>query len=100
MLTDSFSWPQGKKAALSLTFDDARLSQADFGFDILDAHGVKATFYVLFDGLENRLDAWKAAVANGHEIGNHTVTHPCGCNFLFSKHNPIEDYTLERMQEE
>ena len=40
-------WLEGKTAALSLTFDDARLSQVDQGLPLLDAYGVKATFYVL-----------------------------------------------------
>ena len=45
-MSDNF-WPEGKKTALSLTFDDARLSQVDQGLPLLDAYGVKATFYVL-----------------------------------------------------
>ena len=40
-----FKWPEGKKMAISLTFDDARLSQADLGIPLLDKYGVKATFY-------------------------------------------------------
>lgn len=39
-----FNWPQGKKAAISLTFDDARFSQSDTGTLFLDRYGVKATF--------------------------------------------------------
>jgi peptidoglycan/xylan/chitin deacetylase (PgdA/CDA1 family) len=42
-----FQWPEGKKMGLSLTFDDGRLSQADKGIPLLDAHGAKATFYVI-----------------------------------------------------
>ena len=36
-------WPSGKRAALSLTFDDARWSQMANGFPLLEACGVKAT---------------------------------------------------------
>jgi peptidoglycan/xylan/chitin deacetylase (PgdA/CDA1 family) len=96
----SFRWPAGKRAALSLTFDDARLTQADNGFEILDKHGVLATFYVVPNNVEKRLDAWKRAVARGHEIGNHTVTHPCGGSAAWSRHNALEDYTLERITRE
>ncbi len=39
-----FAWPEGIKMALSLTFDDARLTQADKGIPLLDKYGVKATF--------------------------------------------------------
>jgi len=41
-----FKWPEGKKMGLSLTFDDARLTQPDKGIPVLDKYGVKATFYV------------------------------------------------------
>jgi peptidoglycan/xylan/chitin deacetylase (PgdA/CDA1 family) len=95
-----FPWPAGKRAAVSLTFDDARLSQVDRGLPILDAHGVKATFYVSPGGVEARLDGWRRAVAAGHEIGNHTLTHPCTINFGFSRRDALEDYTLERMEGE
>ncbi|MBM4031443.1 MAG: polysaccharide deacetylase [Planctomycetes bacterium] len=96
----SFPWPAGKRAAVSLTFDDARLSQVDRGLAILDARGVKATFYVSPANLARRLEGWRAAVAAGHEIGNHTMTHPCSGNFPFARANALEDCTLERMETE
>jgi peptidoglycan/xylan/chitin deacetylase (PgdA/CDA1 family) len=95
-----FHWPQGKKAALSLTFDDARPSQIDTGMPILDKYGVKATFYISPDNLEDRLEGWRQAVKKGHEIGNHTMTHPCTGNYAFSRENALEDYTLGRMARE
>lgn len=93
-----FTWPRGAKAAVSLSFDDARLSQPDVGIPMLDRHGIKATFYVCQSGVEERLNAWRAAVANGHEIGNHTLTHPCTGNFSWSRDNALEDYTLDRIE--
>ena len=98
--SQSFTWPEGKKMALSLTFDDARLSQPDKGIPLLDKYGVKATFYISPGSTLNRLDAWKKAVKNGHEIGNHSVLHPCSGNFLWSRSRALEDYTLERMKNE
>lgn len=95
-----FRWPEGKRAALSLTFDDARLSQVDAGMPILDKYAVKATFYVSPDGVKERLEGWKHAVKNGHEIGNHTVTHPCTGNYGFSKDNALEDMTLADIKRE
>ena len=97
---EDFRWPAGKRAAISLTFDDARLSQIDRGLPILDEYGVKATFYVSIRPFEERLDAWKTAAANGHEIGNHTLTHPCSGNFSFIRNRALEDYTLDRMRRE
>jgi peptidoglycan/xylan/chitin deacetylase (PgdA/CDA1 family) len=95
-----FRWPEGKRAALTLTFDDARLSQVDVGLPILDTYGIKATFYVNPDGVKERLDGWKRAVKNGHEIGNHTVTHPCTGNYSFSKDNALENMTLADIKRE
>jgi beta-glucosidase len=95
-----FPWPNGKKMALSLTFDDARLSQPDRGIPLLDKYGVKATFYLSPDNMLQRLEAWKKAVASGHDIGNHSVLHPCTGNFDFSKDHALEDYTLQRMDTE
>jgi len=96
----SFAWPQGKRAAVSVTFDDARASQLDAGIPILNEYGIKATFYVSTDALVKRLDGWKAVAAVGHEIGNHSMRHPCTGNFPWSKEKALEDYTLARMAAE
>ena len=93
-------WQAGKRAAISLTFDDARQSQLERGLPILDEYGVKATFYVSIKSLEQRVDAWKAAAANGHEIGNHTLTHPCSGNVPFSRDRALENYTIDQMKAE
>ncbi|HZP85094.1 MAG TPA: polysaccharide deacetylase family protein [Chthonomonadaceae bacterium] len=96
----TFAWPEGKRLAVSLTFDDARDSQADIGLPLLNAQGVKASFYVTLQRMEARLDDWRKALADGHEIGNHTVSHPCSGNFLWARKSALEEYTLERMEEE
>jgi peptidoglycan/xylan/chitin deacetylase (PgdA/CDA1 family) len=95
-----FSWPEGKRVAVSLSFDDARESQVLVGTRLLDRYGIKATFFVVPSTMEKQLDGWKKAVANGHEIGNHTLTHPCTGNFAWSRTNALENYTLEQMQHE
>ena len=97
---NGFRWPTGRRAAISLTFDDARPSQVDRGLPILDAYGVKATFYVVPSGVEQRLAGWRKAVANGHEIGNHTAKHPCSGNFSWSREKALENYSLPEMQRE
>ncbi len=113
---EDFQWPEGKRAAISLTFDDARHTQITNGIPLLNEYGVKATFYVspgrltglagsqpAVQGAEalDTLAAWRAAVANGHEIGNHTLNHPCSGNFSFiHEDRALENYTLERMRDE
>jgi peptidoglycan/xylan/chitin deacetylase (PgdA/CDA1 family) len=96
----SFRWPEGKKAAVSLSFDDARLSQVDNGLALFKKLGVKVTFFVQPSGVEQRLAGWKQAVADGHEIGNHSLTHPCTGNYAFSRHNALENYDLAMMAQQ
>src|SRR5690242_15835794 len=97
---NSFQWPHDKRAAVSLSFDDARFSQIDLGVPLFDSFGVKGTFYVTISAMEKRLDAWRRAISTGHEIGNHTVTHPCSGNFKWSQGKALENFTLEQMEKE
>jgi peptidoglycan-N-acetylglucosamine deacetylase len=96
----SFHWPKGKRGALSLSFDDGRATQIDNGLALLDRYGVKATFYLNPDAVKGNLEGWKRAVAKGHEIANHTMTHPCTGNKSFSRKNALEDLTLNRIRDE
>src|SRR3712207_4409094 len=68
-----FAWPEGKRAALSLSFDDARPSQVEVGTQLLDRHGVRVTFFVVPAAVERHLAGWKRAVAGGHEDGKHSL---------------------------
>lgn len=89
-------WPNQTLGAVSLTFDDGIQTQLDNAIPVLDSHGLKSTFYVnpgRTPDWDKRLDKWQAASRNGHEIGNHTVNHPCSCNFEFSD----EGYCLENL---
>jgi peptidoglycan-N-acetylglucosamine deacetylase len=98
--SSDFKWPEGKEMAISLTFDDARLSQPDLGIPLLDKYGVKATFYLSPDNMLQRVDDWKRAVKNGHDIGNHSLLHPCTGNFDWSRNKALENYTLLSMNSE
>ena len=99
-MEDRALFPGGASVAVSLTFDDARDSQLDVALPVLEEHGVPATFYVLPEPVRHRVDEWRALVARDHEIGNHTVTHPCSGNFGFSRGNALESFTVERMETE
>jgi peptidoglycan/xylan/chitin deacetylase (PgdA/CDA1 family) len=95
----SFQWPNGRKAAVSLSFDDARPSQVDIGLPLLEKAGVKVTFFVIPSAVELRLQGWRRAVADGDEIGSHSLSHPCAGRYQFSKDdvNALENYDLPRM---
>jgi peptidoglycan/xylan/chitin deacetylase (PgdA/CDA1 family) len=76
---ESFAWPDGKRAAVSLSYDDATPSQLDNALPALDRHGLKATFYLVLsaDTVRDRLPEWRAAARHGHELGNHSLFHQC-----------------------
>ncbi len=93
-----FAWPNGAEAALSLSFDDARPSQVDVGIELLDRLGAKVTFYVVPSRVEERLPGWIKATEKGHEIANHSLTHPCTGNFLWSRDSALEEHTLDTMR--
>jgi peptidoglycan/xylan/chitin deacetylase (PgdA/CDA1 family) len=76
----------GFKAAVSWTFDDSQPSQIDH-YAELQAVGVPMTFYISpgNGGGASYDTTWSRAVADGHELGNHTMHH-ChadltGCSF-------------------
>lgn len=96
----NFSWPQDKEAAISLSFDDGRYSQVEGGTAFLDSLHTKATFYVIPSAVEERLEGRKNAVASGHEIGNHSLYHPCSGNFVWSRMHALENYTPDSMRAE
>lgn len=77
-----FSWPNGAKAAVSLAYDDTLASQLDVALPALNAQGVKASFYLQLSSplLTARLSEWRAAAAQGHELGNHTLFHQCSAS--------------------
>ena len=90
------------EGAVSLTFDDGILTQLDNAVPCLNGHGLSGTFYVnpgrspRWDGLLSR---WKEVSRQGHELGNHTGSHPCSCNFGFSPGNCLEKLTLDDIAE-
>jgi len=100
LAAEPFQWPERRRGAVSLSFDDARPSQLDRCIPLLNSHGVRATFYVSLPNMNQRLGEWKDVIESDHEIGNHTVSHPCSGNFKWSRSRALEDYTLERMEAE
>ena len=77
-----FAWPDGQKAAVNLGYDDALDSQLDNAIPALDRRGLKGTFYVVPANppLQLRMDDWRAAARNGHELGNHSLFHQCSAD--------------------
>ena len=99
-------WPEGRKIAVSLSYDDALNSQLDKALPALDKHKLKASFYVLANSevMNARMQEWKAAAQNGHELGNHSVYHPCRASLpdreWVPPHHDLDKYTVAQMLEE
>jgi peptidoglycan/xylan/chitin deacetylase (PgdA/CDA1 family) len=76
---NAFRWPNGARAAVSLAYDDAIDSQLDNAIPALNKYGLKGTFYLVLSSetLAKRLDEWRAAAGEGHELANHTLFHQC-----------------------
>lgn len=100
-------WLGGADGAVSLTFDDGAPSQRARAVPLLEAAGLRATFYLNPRGGEAgagggtwaaRLEPWRAVAASGHELGNHTVGHPCAANFGFAEGpGTLEGMTLAEL---
>lgn len=65
------------KKVVALTMDTANGKESwPKIFDILDHYNVKVTFFVTLDWAKEHAEIIKEAVKRGHEVGNHSATHP------------------------
>lgn len=73
---DSYSRVNTKLPFIALTFDDGPHPQnTPRLLDLLKERNVKATFYVVGTNVKRYPEIMRRIVAEGHEVGNHTVTH-------------------------
>lgn len=59
-----------------LTIDDGPSDDTAAILDLLDAHGAKATFFLVGERAAARPELVREIAAGGHAIGNHSHTHP------------------------
>lgn len=69
-------WPEGKRAAVVLTYDDSLDSQLDYAVPALAAARIKGTFF-LSNVRAAQVARWRRVATSGHELGNHSLFHPC-----------------------
>ena len=98
--TQQIRWPEGKMMALSHSFDDARESHPTVGLPLFEELDAQVTFYVVPNAMRKYEKEWKAIVAAGHELGNHTLVHPCSGNFPWARDKALENYNLTAMRAE
>jgi len=96
---------RGKKCAVVITYDDAIDQHLDNAIPVLDSLGLKATFYLtaFSNSMQTRLNDWKNLATKGHELGNHTLYHPCiggkGREWVKPEYD-MNNYTVQRMIDE
>ncbi|MHB0877006.1 MAG: polysaccharide deacetylase family protein [Anaerolineae bacterium] len=98
----SSPWPDGRRGAISLSFDDGLESQLEYAVPLLEGHGMRATFYVNPEGKrwQQNTPRWQAVVASGHEVGNHTLGHWCSRAFRDAPGDApsLETMTIEQIE--
>jgi len=71
----------GRKS-LALTFDDGPSPATPSILEILTGYGVAATFFQIGSSVVSHPEIARAVTAAGHELGNHSHTHP---NFALTR---------------
>ena len=67
----------GSRSKIALTFDDGpHPVYTEQILAILEKEGIKATFFAIGCNVKQYPQIFKRVVRAGHEIGNHTYTHP------------------------
>ena len=82
-------------ASVALTFDDGPSEDTERILDVLRAQDLKATFFMLGRQVEMFPEIARRVAAEGHEIGNHSYSHPI---YLFRGAGATR-LQLERAQE-
>ena len=62
---------------VALTYDDGpNPPYTDHLLDVLAKHDVKATFFMIGNRIEKHPETVNRVIAEGHQIGNHSYSHP------------------------
>lgn len=65
-----------RRRTIALTFDDGPSESTPALLDVLAGHGVRATFFQCGANIRRLPELARAVRDAGHEIGNHSDTHP------------------------
>lgn len=94
-----FKWPEGKKAAIVLSYDDALLSQLNIAAAQLSRYSLHGTFFLDGRLQEVDMDRWREVGLKGNELANHSLYHPCSEKAYKASHY-AERYTADAMVNE
>ena len=65
-----------REKAVWLTIDDGPSDETGAILDLLDAHGAKATFFLVGERAARQPERVREILRRGHGIGNHSASHP------------------------
>ncbi len=74
--SDTISFQTMGENLCAITFDDGPGPYTDQLLDRLDEYGIQATFFMLGRNAERHPDIVRRALAEGHEVGSHSYSHP------------------------
>jgi peptidoglycan/xylan/chitin deacetylase (PgdA/CDA1 family) len=73
----TFNWVHVDEPDIAMTFDDGpHATLTPKLLDLLAARHIKVTFFVLGECVEQNPEVLRRAAREGHEIGNHSWSHP------------------------
>ncbi|WP_300689528.1 polysaccharide deacetylase family protein [Chryseobacterium sp.] len=79
---NSITHKRTKVKEVALTFDDGPTEFTPKFLDLLKEHQVKATFFCIGKQIEKYPEIFQRIIAEGHSIGNHTLSHSNSTGFL------------------
>ena len=93
--------PGHRHCIVSLCYDDGLTSHHAEVAPLLGAHGLRATFYPHLQGrFLGEIPQWRTVAAAGHEIGNHTIFHPCYDQKWLDRTYHLRHYSPQRWKDE
>lgn len=96
-LSKSFNRGSASRKQIALTFDGGSTNNVSREIlDILENKKVKATFFLTGEFIKRYKETVKRLIKDGHEVSNHTWSHPHLTTFAENfKHNTKENITEE-----
>ena len=102
----AFTWPESRRCAVSLTYDDAVPVHHEHVAPLLTSRGLAGTFYLCGrPSVTENMEVWRPVAAAGHELGNHSLFHACRRDpperfGWLEPHYDLCSYTVQRWSDE
>lgn len=91
------SWPDNKKAAVSITIDDGNYESALIFNELFKKYDVRATEFLISAALEGKdelINGWNELFSEGYlDLGNHSYSHEI-------RYNEVDSYTDEQLEKD